>query len=112
MKFKIGRVHGEHHFALWCLAVSSMKLFLLVLSAVMSIKAVQGCTNEAGCVFSLGLAGCNRPNTTRDLKTAFLDIVNRIDRAIPELGLMSNGPRFAPSRERSMEKPDICENCA
>ena len=70
----------------------------------------------------------NLPNSTRDLnrardwleellekmygKKAFLDMVQRKDRAIPELGLMSNGPRFAPSRERSMEKPDICENCA
>merc|ERR1712228_697628 len=88
----------------------------VVLSAIMSIKAVQGCTKEAECVVTLGLSGCNRPNTTRDLnrvgdwleellekmygKKAFLDMVQRKDRAIPELGLMSNGPRFAPSRER------------
>ena len=48
----------------------------------------------------------------RDLKTAFLDMVQRIDRAIPKLGLMSNGPHFAPLMERSMKKPDVCENCA
>ena len=58
----------------------------------------------------------NLPNSTRDLnrdlKTASLDMVQRIDRAIPKLGLMSNGPHFAPLMERSMKKPDVCENCA
>merc|ERR1711962_1132773 len=78
---------GEHHLALWCLTVSSMKLLLLVLSAIMSIKAVQGC-----CPNYLPGVGCSR-DLNRDLKTASLDMVQRIDRAIPKLGLMSNGPQ-------------------
>jgi len=77
-----------------------MKFTLLVLSAVMSMKTVQGCTEKIQDAI-----GRTAPV---NWATAFEDMAQRGDRAIPEMGLPISGqnPRFMPSLERTIDQPE------
>jgi len=93
-----------------------MKFLLLVLLVVMSMKTAQGCSkgelNSLKCVFTFDKAhsGCNEWSSGRtapvNWDTAFEDMAQSGDRAIPELGLPIDGqiPGFMPSRERTIDQ--------
>merc|ERR1712168_781007 len=73
-----------------------MKLFLLVLSAVLSFEVAQGCDSAAKCAFSLGIVCDPRTRTVwrkgpeQIWDEAMEGLVQRIDRAIPEFGLLTD----------------------
>jgi len=92
--------------------VSNMKSFLLLLSVLICISVSQGCGSSQqtedilSCVFTFGVKCPLGREAPVPWDKALKDMSQRIDRAIPELGLLNNGqtnPRFAPPDGSSLD---------
>ena len=60
-----------------------MKIYLLVLAAIMSLKAVEGCDNDMGCAFTFGQVGnCDRRLEDKGMHNLQLNITHLLNKKV------------------------------
>jgi len=85
----MGTTQGLKH-----LEISTMKLQLFVLSVIIlsSLKDTEGCVGiEGGGKAHRSIEEIKVPADRTEWNAAIEDLVDRIDRAVPELGIKQNG---------------------